>query len=307
MIRFGVTLPQIKRSWPETRAAALELESLGFHSLWLNDHLYGIPMPTIPILEAWTTLSAIGAVTTKPELGLLVSPPGFRNPALHAKMAATLDHVTEGRVIMGLGAGWFAQEFTGYGFEFPSTRARLRQLSEAIVIMKKMWTEEAPSFTGEHFRIDSVTCAPKPTRRPPILVGGGGEKILLRIAAEHADIWNNLAVNQGSLDRKIDVLRRHCDAVGRNFADITLSQQTLVVIGEDENDGLDKMRKATSLYGGHLGDIEKHGIWGSPAQVIERVERHVKLGIRLFVIEFFGRDIRQPARLFAEKVLPAFA
>jgi alkanesulfonate monooxygenase SsuD/methylene tetrahydromethanopterin reductase-like flavin-dependent oxidoreductase (luciferase family) len=307
MIRFGVTLPQIKRSWPETRAAALELESLGFHSLWLNDHLYGIPMPTIPILEAWTALSAIGAVTTKPELGLLVSPPGFRNPALHAKMAATLDHVTEGRVIMGLGAGWFAQEFTGYGFEFPSTRARLSQLSEAIVIMKKMWTEEAPSFTGEHFRIDSVICAPKPARRPPILVGGGGEKILLRIAAEHADIWNNLAVNQGSLDRKIDVLRRHCDAVGRNFADITLSQQTLVVIGEDENDGLEKMRKATSLYGGHLGDIEKHGIWGSPAQVIERVERHVKLGVRLFVIEFFGRDIRQPARLFAEKVLPAFA
>jgi alkanesulfonate monooxygenase SsuD/methylene tetrahydromethanopterin reductase-like flavin-dependent oxidoreductase (luciferase family) len=307
MIRFGVTLPQIKRSWPETRAAALELESLGFHSLWLNDHLYGIPMPTIPILEAWTALSAIGAVTTKPELGLLVSPPGFRNPALHAKMAATLDHVTEGRVIMGLGAGWFAQEFTGYGFEFPSTRARLSQLSEAIVIMKKMWTEEAPSFTGEHFRIDSVICAPKPARRPPILVGGGGEKILLRIAAEHADIWNNLAVNQGSLDRKIDVLRRHCDTVGRNFADITLSQQTLVVIGEDENDGLEKMRKATSLYGGHLGDIEKHGIWGSPAQVIERVERHVKLGVRLFVIEFFGRDIRQPARLFAEKVLPAFA
>jgi alkanesulfonate monooxygenase SsuD/methylene tetrahydromethanopterin reductase-like flavin-dependent oxidoreductase (luciferase family) len=307
MIRFGVTLPQIKRSWPETRAAALELESLGFHSLWLNDHLYGIPMPTIPILEAWTTLSAVGAVTTKPELGLLVSPPGFRNPALHAKMAATLDHVTEGRVVMGLGAGWFAQEFAGYGFEFPSTRARLAQLSEAIVIMKKMWTEEAPSFTGEHFHIDSVICAPKPARRPPILVGGGGEKVLLRIAAEHADIWNNLAVNQGSLARKIDVLRRHCDAVGRNFADITLSQQTLVVIGEDENDGLEKMGKATSLYGGHLGDIEKHGIWGSPAQVIERIERHVKLGVGLLVIEFFGRDIRQPARLFAEKVLPAFA
>jgi alkanesulfonate monooxygenase SsuD/methylene tetrahydromethanopterin reductase-like flavin-dependent oxidoreductase (luciferase family) len=138
-------------------------------------------------------------------------------------------------------------------------------------------------------------------------VGGGGEKFLLRIAAEHADIWNNLAVNQGSLPRKIDVLRRHCDAVGRNFADITLSQQTLVVVGENEKDGLEKMQKATSLYGGHLGDIEKHGIWGSPAQLIERIERHVKLGIRLFVIEFFGRDIRQPARLFAENVMPAFA
>jgi alkanesulfonate monooxygenase SsuD/methylene tetrahydromethanopterin reductase-like flavin-dependent oxidoreductase (luciferase family) len=307
MVHFGVTLPQIKRSWQETRAAALELEQLGFHSLWLNDHLYGIPTPTIPILEAWTTLCAVGAVTTKPELGLLVSPPGFRNPALHAKMAATLDHVTGGRVIMGLGAGWFAQEFKGYGFEFPSTRDRLQQLREAIVIMKKMWTEEAASFAGEHFHIDSVICAPKPARRPPILVGGGGEKVLLRIVAEHADIWNNLAVNQGALATKIEVLRRHCDAVGRNFADLTLSQQTLVVIGEDEKDGLEKMQKATTLYGGHLGDIEKHGIWGSPAQVIERIERHLTLGVGLFVIEFFGRDVRQPARLFAEKVLPAFA
>jgi len=264
-------------------------------------------MPTIPILEAWTTLTAVGAVTTKPELGLLVSPPGFRNPALHAKMAATLDHVTNGRLIMGLGAGWFAQEFQGYGFEFPSTRVRLQQLREAIVIMKKMWTEDEVTFVGEQFHVDSVICAPKPTRRPPILIGGGGEKVLLKIAAEHADIWNNLAVPQGALAAKIDVLRRHCDTVGRNFADITLSQQTLVVIGEDDKDGLEKMQKATSLYGGHLGDIENAGIWGSPAQVIARIERHVKLGVRLFVIEFFGRDVRGPARLFAEKVLPAFA
>jgi alkanesulfonate monooxygenase SsuD/methylene tetrahydromethanopterin reductase-like flavin-dependent oxidoreductase (luciferase family) len=238
---------------------------------------------------------------------LLVSPPGFRNPALHAKMAATLDQVTDGRLIVGLGAGWFAQEFEGYGFPFPSTRDRLEQLVEAIVIMKRMWTEEAPTFAGKHFRIDSVVCEPKPTRRPPILVGGGGEKVLLRIAAEHADIWNNLAVNQGALAKKIEVLRRHCRDVGRDFEEIALSQQTLVVIGEDENDGREKMHKATSLYGGHLGDIEAHGIWGSPEQVIERIERHVKLGVRLFVIEFFGKDVRVPARLFAEKVLPAFA
>src|SRR5262249_58684099 len=142
----------IKRSWQETRAAALEFEALGFQSLWLNDHLYGIPVPTIPILEAWTTLSAGGGITSRPELGLLVSPPGFRNPALHAKMAATLHHITGGRVIVGLGAGWFTQEFEGYGFEFPPTRDRLAQLREAVTIMKRMWTEDAPSFHGEHCR-----------------------------------------------------------------------------------------------------------------------------------------------------------
>jgi F420-dependent oxidoreductase-like protein len=306
-IHFGVTLPQIKRSWQETHAAAIELESLGFDSLWLNDHLYGIPVPNIPILEAWTTLCAVGAVTSKVELGLLVSPPGFRNPALHAKMAATLDHISGGRVIVGLGAGWFTQEFEGYGFRFPPTRERLSQLREAVTIMKRMWTEDTPSFHGKHFRIDSVICEPRPTRRPPILIGGGGEKVLLRIAAEHADIWNNLAVHQAALPAKIEVLRRHCDDVGRDFGAITLSQQTLVVIGENEDDGRQKMQKATGLYGGHLGDIEGAGIWGSAGQVIERIRRHVDLGVRQFVIEFFGRDIRMPARLFAEQVLPAFS
>ena len=306
-IHFGVTLPQIKRSWQETHAAAIELESLGFDSLWLNDHLYGIPVPNIPILEAWTTLCAVGAVTSKVELGLLVSPPGFRNPALHAKMAATLDHITGGRVIVGLGAGWFTQEFEGYGFPFPPTRERLAQLREAVTIMKRMWTEDTPSFHGKHFRIDSVICEPRPTRRPPILIGGGGEKVLLRIAAEHADIWNNLAVHQAALPAKIEVLRRHCRDVGRDFDAITLSQQTLVVIGENEDDGRQKMQKATGLYGGHLGDIEGAGIWGSAGQVIERIRRHVDLGVRQLVIEFFGRDIRMPARLFAEQVLPAFS
>jgi len=305
-VRFGVTLPQIKRSWEETRAAALELEKLGFHSLWLNDHLYGVPMPTIPILEAWTALSAVGAITSKPELGLLVSPPGFRNPALHAKMAATLDHITAGRVIVGLGAGWFTQEFEGYGFPFPPARVRLEQLAEAATIMKRMWTEEAPTFAGKHFRVDSVICQPRPTRRPPILIGGGGEKVLLRIAAEHADIWNNLAVNQGSLAAKIEVLKRHCRDVGRDFATITVSQQTLVVLGEDEKDGREKMEKAKAIYGGHMGDIEGHGIWGGPDQVIERIRRQVGLGVRHFVIEFFGRDIRVPAKVFAERVMPAF-
>jgi len=306
-VHFGVTLPQIKRSWQETRAAALEFEALGFQSLWLNDHLYGIPAPTIPILEGWTTLSAVGGITTKPELGLLVSPPGFRNPALYAKMIATLDQITGGRVIVGVGAGWYVQEFEHYGFAFPPTRIRLEQLREAVTIMKRMWTEEAPSFHGKHFRIDRVQCLPRPTRRPPLLIGGGGEKVLLRIAAEHADVWNNLAVHQAALATKIEVLRRHCREVGRDFDSIELSQQTLVVIGEDERDGREQMKKATRLFGGHLGDIENHGIWGSAEQVIERLEHHVRLGVRHFVIEFFGRDTRTPAHLFAERVLPAFA
>ncbi len=305
-VHFGVTLPQIKRRWEETRTAALELERLGFDSLWLNDHLYGIPGPQLPILEAWTTLSAVGAVTRRVELGTLVSPVGFRNPALLAKMAATLDNITEGRVIVGLGGGWFQMEFAAYGFEFPSLRTRLRQLDEAAELMKQMWTEPSPSFDGEHFKTSSVFCEPKPVRRPPLLIGGGGERVLLRLAAKHADIWNNLAVHQGELAAKIAKLHEHCRAVARDPATITVSQQCLVVIGENEADAAAKLDKARQIYGGHLGAGGPEGIAGTAAQCIDAIRRHVELGCTMFVIEFFGRDTRAPAQLFAEQVMPAF-
>lgn len=304
--KFGVTLPQLKRSWEEAQAAALEFEGLGFDSLWVNDHLYGVPMPTVPIMEAWTLLTAVGAVTSRAQLGTLVSPPGFRNPALHAKMAATLDQITGGRVIVGLGAGWFETEFRGYGYAFPPAPVRLEQLSEAVRLMKQVWTEPGSTFRGKHFQTDSIVCEPRPVRVPPILIGGGGERVLLRIAAEHADIWNNLAVNQGDLGRKVARLHEHCRAVGRDPETIEVSQQTVVIIGENEVDAQAKLEKANRIYGGHLGDIERHGIWGSPAQVIDRIQRHIQQGCRSFVMEFFGRDTREPARLFAENVLPAF-
>jgi F420-dependent oxidoreductase-like protein len=306
-IRFGVTLPQIKRSWAEARDAAVEFDRLGFDSLWVCDHLYGVPMPTLPILEAWTELAAIAAVTARVALGTLVTPPYFRNPAVLAKQVATLDQIAPGRVILGLGAGWFAAEFESYGLPFPPVGRRLRAVEETIEIAKRMWTEERVTFEGREFTVRDAMCEPKPARRPPILVGGGGEKVLLRIAARHADIWNNLAVSQGELARKVDVLRRHCAEVGRDFGEIEVSQQCLVVVAPTDEAARAGLERAQKIYGGHMGGgLEAHGIWGTPSQVIERIRRHVTLGCTLFVIEFFGRDTREPARLFAEQVLPAF-
>lgn len=303
-IHFGVSLPQIKRTWEDTKTAAVEFESLGYDSAWVVDHIYGIPGPHIPIFEAWTTLAAVGAVTSRLKLGTLVSPVGFRNPALLAKMAATLDHITDGRVIVGLGGGWFEMEFSGYGFDFPPLGTRLQQLDEAATLIKQMWTQEQPSFSGKHFRIASVFCEPKPIQKPhpPLLIGGGGERVLLRIAARHADIWNNLAVNQPELGHKAEVLRQHCRAVGRDPSSIVVSQQTMVVLGKDEADAKSKREKAQLVYGGHLGN----GIVGTPAECTERIREHIKAGCTMFVIEFFGRDTREPARLFAETVMPAF-
>lgn len=302
-VEFGVMLPQIKRTWEETKAAAVEMERLGYHSLWCNDHLYGVPVPSIPIMEAWTLLTAVAAVTTRVELGTLVTPLGFRPPALLAKMVATLDQISAGRVIVGLGAGWFEQEFTGYGFDFPPPAERLARLNEGVELMRRMWSEPQVSFAGRYFRTDGVYCEPKPARRPPLLIGGGGAKVLLKLVARHADIWNNLGANFDLFAEKAAVLRRHCESLGRDPATLRLSQQTVVIIGADQADASAKAEKAARIYGGHLGA----GICGTPAECIEQIGALRDCGASLLMIEFFGRDIREPAALFAEQVMPAFA
>jgi len=272
--RFGVTLPQIKRSWQEASAAAREFDSLGFDSLWVCDHMYGVPVPTLPILEGWTQLSAIAAITEQAKLGTLVTPPFFRNPAVLAKQIATLDHISNGRVIAGLGAGWFPPEFE----------------------------------QGRYFSVHDAICEPKPEKRPEILIGGGGEKVLMGIAAKHADTWNNMAAHQAALPKKIEALQRRCEELGRDPASIEISQQCAVVIAEDDAAARVALEKAKKIYGGHMGGaIEEHGIWGTPERVIECIERHRELGVSLFVMEFFGRDTREPARLFAEAVAPNYA
>jgi len=305
-LHFGVTLPQIKRTWGEARGAAVEFDRLGFDSVWVCDHVYGIPLPTLPIFEAWSQLAAVGAVTEHVGLGTLVTPPFFRNPAVLAKQVATVDHISGGRAIMGLGAGWFQPEFEAYGVPFPSLRERMRALEETAEILKGLWTQERLSFDGRHFRLKDAICEPKPLRRPPILIGGGGEKVLMGIAARCADIWNNMAIHQADLGRKVEVLERRCDQEGRDFGTLRVSQQCVVVIAETDDAAREALAKAQKIYGGHLGaGLEEHGIWGTPERVIECIERHRKLGCTGFVIEFFGRDTRIPARIFAESVLPA--
>jgi F420-dependent oxidoreductase-like protein len=306
-VHFGVTLPQIKRSWEDARAAAIEFDALGFDSLWVCDHVFGVPLPDRPILEAWSELAAVAAITSRAGLGTLVTPPFFRNPAVLAKQVATIDQISKGRTIVGLGAGWFAAEFEAYGCPFPPLRERMRALEETAEILKRMWSEPRASFEGRHFRVKDALCEPKPVRRPPILIGGGGERVLMGIAARHADIWNNLAVFQPELARKVEALRRRCDELRRDPETLLVSQQCVVVIAADEAAARRDLERAQALYGGHMGaGLAEHGIWGTPDRVIDCIERHRRLGCDGFVIEFFGRDTREPARLFAEAVAPHF-
>jgi F420-dependent oxidoreductase-like protein len=305
-LHFGVTLPQIKRTWQECKDAATHFDALGFDSAWVCDHVYGVPNPRLPILEAWSLLAAVAAVTEQIQLGTLVTPPFFRNPAMLAKQVATIDQIAGGRVIMGLGAGWFQPEFEAYGNPFPSLGERMRALAECTEIMTRMWTEESTTFEGRYFRVKDAVCEPKPPRRPPILIGGTGEKVLMGIAAKHADIWNNMAVAQAQLGQKVEALKRRCGELDRDFDRIQVSQQCVVIIEETEDAAQASLAKAKKIYGGHMGSgLEEHGIWGTPERVIECIERHQALGCTGFLIEFFGRDTRPPAQLFADTVLPA--
>jgi F420-dependent oxidoreductase-like protein len=306
-VHFGVTVPQISRSWEEAKIAAQEFERQGYDSLWACDHLLGVPRPEVPILESWTLLTALGAITERVELGTLVTPPGFRNPAHLAKIVATLDRITNGRVVPGLGAGWFRQEFLAYGYDFPDTRVRLQRLAEAAKVMTRAWTEPGLTYEGTHYRTEHLTISPPPVRRPPLLIGGSGEKVTMRVAARFADIWNNSAGQQANLAHKVDVLREHCRAVGRDPEAVRISQQCMVLITERAEEVEPMLQRAEQLFGGHMGNVRGPlAIAGTPDMVAERIQRHIDLGCSHFVIEFFGRDTRVPAGLFAQTVIPRF-
>jgi alkanesulfonate monooxygenase SsuD/methylene tetrahydromethanopterin reductase-like flavin-dependent oxidoreductase (luciferase family) len=208
---------------------------------------------------------------------------------------------------MGLGAGWFPPEFEAYGNPFPKLGARMRGLEETAQALRSLWTEPTTTLDGTHVHLKDAVCEPKPIRTPPILIGGTGEKVLMGIVARHADIWNNMAITQSELGAKVEVLRRRCGEEKRDFDTLAVSQQTVVIIEETEEAAKTSLAKASKVYGGHMGaGIEEHGIWGTPERVIECIERHKALGCSGFVIEFFGRDTRVPAQLFAETVLPHF-
>src|SRR5258708_35338041 len=198
-------------------------DSLGYDSLWVSDHLYAIlvPDPAASNFEGWTTLSALSQHTVKAKVGALVNCNGFRNPCLTAKMAATVDHATGGRFVLGIGAGWFELEHTRLGSEFKPTPERLRALDESCRIIKSMFTDEKTTFHGKHYDVIDGISSPKPIQRPgpPLLIAGQGENVLLRIVAEHADMWNT----QGNPERMrhlIEIMRRHGDKVGRDIDEI---------------------------------------------------------------------------------------
>ena len=306
-IDFGVVLRQQKIEFSEIRDAAELCDELGYHSVWFYDHLLGQGGLDLDIYEAWTLMSALSTVTRRVRLGAMVLCSAFRPPSLLAKMASTLDVVSGGRLEFAIGGGWFEPEFKAYGYDFPDTRSRIEELSEAVSIIKSMWTEEKPSFSGKYHRIEDAYCNPKPVQKPhpPVIIGGSGEKYLLRVAAELADEWNCPASSTLEYERKIGALKKHCADIGRDPSEIRISQQTVCVLAENESELALKLEKAQRRYG-FFGDIERLGIVGTPAQCISKIRENERRGISKYTI--FFSDVMNPGtlRLFAEEVMPAF-
>jgi F420-dependent oxidoreductase-like protein len=216
-------------------------ENAGFDLVTVMDHFYqirGIGPETEPMMEAYTTLSALATQTSRVKLGTLVTGVTYRNPALLAKMVTTLDVISKGRAILGIGAAWNEDEHIGYGFEFPPIKERMDRLGEALTIAKLMFTQDRPSFEGKYYRISRALNVPRPVQPggPKILVGGGGERRTLRLLAEHGDIGHWFGGNLDDLRRKKKVFEEHCAAVNRNPSDVLLTVGLTLVLAENEKD-----------------------------------------------------------------------
>lgn len=307
-IKFGLFAPQVGAPFAAIKERAQQADRLGFHSLWFVDHMWSRGMPDLDHLEAWTLMSATAAVTERIGIGTLVLCNSYRNPALLAKMASSLDNVSNGRLLLGLGSGWMDEEYRAYGYSFPSARVRVEQLDEALTIIKLLFTQSRASFQGKYYAVEDAVNNPKPVQKPhpPILIGGAGEKRLLRVVAEHADIWNCPNNAASELERKLDVLKRHCDAIGRDPQTIEVSEQCVVVLGRDEQDLRHKLEFAKRALGA-VFDIDNTALRGTPDQLVDAIQARSRQGVTFFTI-LFG-DLNQPEtlELFAQKVAPAFA
>jgi F420-dependent oxidoreductase-like protein len=305
-VRFGVTLPQFGTDWRHVREIAQAADEGGLDSIWVVDHFIGFPDPSEGVFESWTELSAIASLTQQVRIGQMVMCVGYRSPALLAKMAATLDHVSDGRVIVGLGAGWLGAEYEQYGYRFPPIGERLAQLDETCRILRAMWTEDRSTFEGKHFRVQDAVCNPKPLQRPlPIMIGGSGERVLLRHVARHADIWNNLGAYHAETPRKLEILAKHCRDLGRDFAEIEISQQTLAAIATDKATAERKKNAVLEELPFLAGDRDLI-LAGTPDQIRARVETNRGLGITTFLMGFGHHPDPEDVRLFAHEVAAAY-
>ena len=314
-LTFGVFVPQGWKmelstiadpvaKWQKAVEVAELAETLGYDSLWVYDHFHNVPVPAHETMfECWTTLAAISQRTERIKLGQMVGCSPYRNPGLLAKITANIDVISGGRLIWGIGAGWYEHEFTGYGYEFLPAADRIRVLRETVEIVTAMWREPDVSYQGRHFTLEGAQCDPKPLQspRPQVLIGGGGEQLTLRVVARLADA-SNFGGKPHEFTHKCEVLQAHCAAVGRDYDEIQKTWSPEVFIREDEQEIVDG---GTRSFVGEAYDSWRAGnLVGTPEQVAEKIQAYVDLGCTGFYPWCSDYPETESLRLLAEEVMP---
>src|ERR671910_76125 len=281
-------------------------ENSGFDSFWVMDHFHQIQFvgrPEESMLEGWTVISMLAAITTKIKLGTLVTGIIYRYPSVLAKVAATLDVLSKGRLFMGIGAGWNEQESLAYGISLPSNQERMLRLEEAIQVVRKMWTEEPyASFNGKYYQIRNAYCNPKPIQKPspPILVGGSGERKTLKIVAKYADACNLFGSSE-TVRKKLDILKEHCKSVGRDYHSILKTKLSAIIV--DDNNDMAKNRVRKTFGGIPEEQIKEFVIYGTPEDVSRQIETFEQVGIQYLTVNLEPYGELEALNTFANKVV----
>ncbi|MET0704442.1 MAG: LLM class flavin-dependent oxidoreductase [Mycobacterium sp.] len=306
---IGVFVPQMGFTYPEVLHRAQRCEALGIRSLWLYDHLYGPGVPGAPSLEAWTVATALLSATERLRVGHLVLCNQFRHPALLAKMATTLDQVSAGRLELGLGSGSIEEEHTRAGLPWGSFAERSARLGETLAILVQAFADNVIDFAGTHYTVKDMPINPGPAQRPrpPITVGGVGEKYTLPLVARYADVWNVPTYALGELTHKIAVLRRLCDDIGRDPASIVLSVEAVMALAPDDA-ALPRVREvAERRFGGPGFGLHDSDLIGTPELMVDKLLRLQELGFQQVVLFTHDRASDQTLELLATRVIPAVA
>ena len=328
-MRFGTFLPQGWRfdlvdvdpadHWTTMRALVEKADAGPWESAWVYDHFHTTPVPSQEAThEAWSLMSAFAASTSRIRLGQMCTCMGYRNPTYLAKVAATVDHVSGGRLEMGIGGGWYEHEWRAYGYGFPGVPDRLRMLREGVDIMRQAWTTGTATLNGRHYQVEGAIVQPLPRQAGgiPLWIAGGGEQVTLKIAAKYAD-YTNFSGTLEVFDRKAAVLREHCAAIGRDADEITLSGNLLTLVAETEAEARDRLAEAKARVLPHLGQeradaFEREYLtsdgFGTPEQVAERLAERGRHGLG-YSIHYFADLAYDTAgwELFEREVIPALS
>jgi F420-dependent oxidoreductase-like protein len=328
-MRFGTFIPQGWRhdlvgiepseQWRVMRELAQRADEGPWESLWVYDHFHTVPVPSDEAThEAWTLMAAFASVTDRIRLGQMCTCMGYRNPAYLAKVAATIDLVSGGRVEMGIGGGWYEHEWRAYGYGFPPIKDRLAMLDEGVQIMQQAWRTGRATLHGAHYTVEDAIVQPRPLQEGgiPVWVAGGGEKVTLRIAAKYAQ-YTNFSNDPEQFSHKREVLKGHTDAIGRDLGEITLSANFNTVIASSEAEVAERIAVIEDRVAPYLGDRTEAfmheyrggaGLVGTPEQVIERLVALRERGLG-YAIHYFPEHAydRSGIELFQREVIPALA